>query len=171
MSLSSLSPVWRRDSSSAVRSVKRHQARFELNSSSDAELRQTRHQRPISKHLVRFEFGNELCHTRHQRPISTHLVRFELGEGLCQQLLEGLHLELHNLALRPQARFELGNELRHTRHPMRFELHNLDLTHALRDAEHAVHLAERLIEQPALLVSDVCISLALMRVKRRLCMQ
>jgi len=71
-----------------------------------------------------------------------------------------------------------------------FELHNLDLTHPLRDtvqssaislqshlthplrdAEHAVHLAERLAEQPALLVSGVRVGLALLRVKRRLCMQ
>ena len=73
---------------------------------------------------------------------------------------------------------------------MSFELHNLDLTHPLRDtvqssaislqshlthplrdAEHAVHLAERLAEQPALLVSRVRVGLALLRVKRRLCMQ
>ena len=45
------------------------------------------------------------------------------------------------------------------------------LTHPLRDAEHAVHLAERLAEQPALLVSGVRVGLALLRVKRRLCMQ
>ena len=89
---------------------------------------------------------------------------------LCAQLHPQAN-ELVELVTRLEARFELGNELRHTRHPVRFELHNLDLTHALRDAEHAVHLAERLIEQPALLVSGVCISLALLRVKRRLCMQ
>jgi hypothetical protein len=71
-----------------------------------------------------------------------------------------------------------------------FELHNLDLPHPLRDAvqssaisvqshlihplrdaQHAVHLAERLAEQPALVVSGVRVGIALLRVKRRLCMQ
>jgi len=71
--------------------------------------------RSVKRHQARFELGGALRQTRHQRPISTHLVGFELGEGLGQQLLEALHLELHNLDLRYQARFELGDELRQTR--------------------------------------------------------
>jgi hypothetical protein len=68
--------------------------------------------RSVKRHQARFELSGALRQTRHQRPISTHLVGFELGEGLGQQLLEALHLELHNLDLRYQARFELGDELR-----------------------------------------------------------
>ena len=168
--------------------------------------------RSVKRHQARFELGGALRQTRHQRPISTHLVGFELGEGLGQQLLEALHLELHDLDLRYQARFELGDELRQmcrigelrasqsrphssaARYraikcnltslipcempSTRFIKCNLTaislqshLTHPLRDAEHAVHLAERLAEQPALLVSGVRVGLALLRVKRRLCMQ